>query len=371
VAREATQHTSVEYRYFGDYHLAREMGHVIASQGVFEDQPLSAEQRAKGLALASAMFNVFFGMHDRFLDYAQRYVARARTPRRPAPTLPKRQPRASGGAPAPRSTVRARNGEVQRALDVRRARTAAHPFFTWLRQDHTVSPADKLRRFLPLWAVDIMGYRDLNRYALRFDVADTEAKRAVNRCAETLTTHSALFLNDWDALGLDAALGWCASETLTFLFLDTRTDLHRRNIAEFIKLALRHPQPVLRFWLLEALEASGEAFFATTRELAAEVEAATGMRLDYLADRHDLVHGDLQTVPLREAFPLHDQAMTAEDTAIALRMVHTVFDAVDAQLRVSHVACQSNTLAIYRRLPVRRIVGGRDQVVRDHVSYAP
>ena len=94
-------------------------------------------------------------------------------------------------------------------------------------------------------------------------------------------------MSDWEALDLDQVLGHDASSTLEWLFLDADMDLHRQNMIEFAKLALRHRAPALRWWMMVALESTGEEFFAQTRPLALAVETETGQRLDYLAGRHD------------------------------------------------------------------------------------
>lgn len=336
--------TGIDYCYFGHYHLDREQGHVIASEGIFENKELTREQADLSLRLAENMFHIFEGMHTHFLNYAQKYVAERLTPQRPAKI---RVPEIEEGLPP--ATTRPSNpssgfhADVQRALDARRLRTAQHPFYTWLRAANGLSPLEKLQRFIPMWVMDIMGYRDLNRYALRIASPATEDERAFNRWIDSLETHSAIFMRDWDALGMDETLDWLASDTLQFLFLDPGTDVHRRNIAQFIKLALRHEKPILRFWLLEALEASGEAFFYHTRALALAVEENYGCRLDYLADRHDA--GE-DTQLGRWSYLFKDQATSPHDRDVALSMIGTVFDAVDEQLSLSLEVARGNRFGI-------------------------
>lgn len=339
--------TDVDYRYFGDYHLQREQGHVIASEGVFDRQELDPQRRAQGLVLANAMFDIFFGMHDCFDDYARNYVGRGLVPQRTPSPLPRMRPRPAAQPRAVPAIV-GRHAEVQRVLESRKAATARHPFYAWLRARGPLPPLRRLQRFIPMWVMDIMGYRDLNRYALRFKSPQAPGEQAFNRWVQALETHSELFLNDWDALGLDAALGWRSSDTLEFLFLDAGTDLHRGNIARFTKLALAHESTPLRFWLLEALEASGEAFFANTRVLALAVERDCGLRLDYLADRHYLAHAEGEAEPGR-SYPFKSQPLSAEQAQIAIAMVHTVFDAVDAQLSLSLAVAEQDRLGIDRR----------------------
>lgn len=336
--------TQADYRYFGDYHLDRERGHVIASEGVFDRQELDPARREKGLALAGAMFDIFVGMHDCFHGYARNYAERGLVPQRTRTPLPTLRPRPAP-PPAQELPATGRHIEVQRALERRKAGTARHPFYAWLQADGPLSPLHRLQRFIPMWVMDIMGYRDLNRYALRFRSPASAEEHAFNRWVQALETHSALFLNDWDALGMDDALDWSASDTLEFLFLDRGTDVHRCNIARFTKLAIAHESPALRFWLLEALEASGEAFFANTRRLAQSVEGSTALRLDYLADRHYLAHPEGEDSPGR-SHPFKRQPLAAEEAQIAIAMVNIVFDAVDEQLTLSHAVAAQDFFGI-------------------------
>ena len=352
VATQLQAKTGIEYRYFGPHHLNLEPGHVLESEGVFEREKLDDVRRRKAITLEQEMFDIFVGMHDCFLDYARTYVVRSTTPQRkkgppmPLSTVPPERP----SCRQVMESVAPMQAPVQRALDERRIRTAAHPFYAWLSADNGVSPTHKLQRFLPMWVMDIMGYRDLNRYALRFPEPHTKTERAYNRWVDSLESHSGLFMNDWDALEMDAALGWSASDALEFLFLDPKTDVHRRNIASFIKLAFTHTKPLLRFWLLEALEASGEAFFKNTSALAGTFERYTGRRLDYLSDRHYVAHpeGSVSTTG-RPQYPFKIEEMNAEEKDIALAMIETVFDAVDEQLWISLEVAETNRFDISNR----------------------
>ncbi len=344
VAVELRRRTQVDYRYFGDYHLNRELGHVIESEGVFDHQELDPQRREKGLVLANAMFDIFFGMHDCFYAYARNYVERGVVPQRTCAALPPMRSRPVA-EPAREQVIAGRNAEVQCVLDRRTERTAAHPFYSGLQASGPLSPLSRLQRFIPMWVMDIMGYRDLNRYALRFKAPLAPNELAFNRWVQALQTHSALFLSDWDALGMDDVLRWNASDTLEFLFLDPSTDVHRCNIAKFTKLAIAHESSALRFWLLEALEASGEAFFANTRELAQAVERSSAIRLDYLADRHYLAH-PAGEVDASRSYPFKSEPLSVEEAQIASAMVNTVFDAVDEQLSLSLTVAEQNRFGI-------------------------
>jgi hypothetical protein len=330
VAGELQKKSGIQYRYYGQHHLDREPGHVLCSEGVFESQVLSDAQRERALELANRMFDVFFEMHDCFDRYARTYVAENRVPRRPKSAPPPAVP--THGASVGDGLVSESQRSIQARLEERKVKTAAHPFYSWLRTEQSISPVIKLQRFVPMWVMDIMGYRDLNRYALHYAEATDPREKALNLWASNLETHNVLFLQDWDELKMDEALGWSARDTLKFCFLDPQMDVHRRNMSDFIKLALRYKDPALRFWLMHALESSGEAFFQNTRAVATQAEQAAGIRLDYLGDRHDGAHAPLSSTK-RVNFKSED--LSPEQRDVALHMLDTIFNAVDEQLSIS------------------------------------
>jgi hypothetical protein len=350
VADALEQKTGIRHRYFGSYHLDREPGHVLESTGVFEEQALDSQQRPLATELATRMFDIFEEMHGCFLRYARSYVARGVTPRRPrraplrrAPNQPAQEgPRPEAERAGP---VALYHDDVLRVLLEKKARAARHPFYAWLRNESRISPENKLQRFIPMWIGDIMGYRDLNRYAVRYKTAATPQEALINRWCSDLETHNELFLNDWDALEMDEVLGWTARDTLKFCFLDRDMDVHRRNMCNFVKLAMGHDKPSMRFWFLEAMEASGHAFFENVKGLAAVVERERGVRLDYLGDRHDVLHSarDRRVEP---AALITSERIPAAERDLAIGMIETIFGALDEQLTLSLEVAKSNKFGI-------------------------
>lgn len=355
---QLAERTGLNYRYFGHYHLDRELGHVMHSEGEFETQILDDETRARGFVLGERMFNIFEGIFDAFADYAHKYVESGSVPVPPTgamKSLPRRpyEPLYSlvdtwseeDAVQCDRPVSRAAQHLLD-VLDQRMDRAEQHPFYRWLREAD-VAAADKLRRFIPMWVMDIMGYRDLNHYVFHYDRPGGRLERLINAWVNDLETHSELFFADWHALGMDQHLGWGARETLEFCFFDPGMDVHRENIVRFAQLGLHNPDPVLRFWLMHALQSSGEAFFASTRELAHTAEKAGVGRLDYLADRHLVAHpqpqycreGDLRAEFLAES-------LSSEQVATVEHMIAVVFDALEAQLDLSLQAAASNRFGI-------------------------
>ncbi|MNR53547.1 hypothetical protein D3C85_1735780 [compost metagenome] len=79
--------------------------------------------------------------------------------------------------------------------------------------------------------------------------------------------------------------------------------------------------------------------------LAQAVERSTHIRLDYLADRHYLAHPEGEGDPSR-SHPFKSEPLSAADAQTAIAMVNTVFDAVDAQLSLSHAVAVQDRLGI-------------------------
>jgi hypothetical protein len=347
IAEQFERQTRVKLPYLGPFHLALESGH-LECEDLFERQELDDRRRARAIELADAMFDIFVETFDTWLRNAREFVTSgaAPRPRLPAPARPAGSV-VGGPSARPRtdSAVHASQRAVQDRLEARKARTAEHPLYLWLHNRGRVTALSALRRFLPMWAMDIMGYRDLNLYAMRYEQPADELARAVNGWVDDLSTHNTLYLDDWRALDLDQLLGWSASDTLEFCYLDPQVDVHRRNIVRFVQLAADHPDPLLRLWLMHGLESTGDAWFAHCRILAREIEAGSDLRLDYLADRHEVAHrAAVPGAPTGVTFK--DRPMTAEQAQTVLAMLDTVFDAVDSQLDISLDVALSNKFDI-------------------------
>jgi hypothetical protein len=338
VASDLTRVSGTEYRYFGPYHLKRELGHLLAGGHLFEDATLDEGRRARALGLTHRFFDIAEAESDRLLRYAERVIDGGEpTPGARLADAPRR--RTGGGSEAPRrggdDRVAPSQARVARVLDERRRRAADHPLFAWMRAGDGVDAATKLRHIALFWAPDCLGYRDLNAHALAYPRPAGPAERAINRWVADLESHHRLFLRDWAALGMDERLGFSASDTLDFYCRSRHSEVQRRSMSSFVKLAFRHPDPTSRFWLLEALEASGEAFFASTRDLALHAEATHGVRLDYLGDRHAAAHPAREPDPEADAVAFKASALDPAGEDIAVATIHTVFDGLEQQLSMS------------------------------------
>src|SRR6185312_8324855 len=253
LAEELSRRTGAAFRYFGPFHLARETGSLIDADDLFDRVVLTTGQRRRAVELVEEVFAMFTVKNDHLLAYAWAVTAGAAVPR---PAAAARQTVASSGDVRPLHAVeQTADGPMGERLAVRKAELAAHPFLRWLAAP-AADPLSRLRAYVPLWIPDIMGYADLLTYALAYPQPRTVAERALNRHAARLARHHRLFLADACALDLDGTLGWGAGETLHFLGRSPATELQRRSAAAFVEIAFRETSPVVRYWLMEALQAS-------------------------------------------------------------------------------------------------------------------
>lgn len=338
-----------ELRYFGAFHLAREMGHLVGAGDLFDEAVLDDAQRATAIAVVDRIFEMFHIECDTLLAFAERGARQGPEVRSEAVAQVSTPLRDEGriiADPYPESDVRVAHPSQQRViahLERAKSRADGHPLFEWMEsRDDGLTADQRLRRFVALWVPDILGYRDLAAYALTYRDPSTARHRAINRWTHQLTSHHALFMGDWAALDMDNRLGWTASETIEFYMLGPQSELQRRSMATFVDLAFRYPDPSLRYWLVRALEASGDAFFARTSRLAHAVEAVCGTRLDYLAARHELAHASLLPDPEAERVVFESESLSAVQVAAAIGFIDAVFSALETQFTLSLQLAQRN-----------------------------
>ncbi len=319
VAGQLAERTGLTMLYFGAHHIEAE---GEGAEGVFESVVLDDTHRERARELAEVMIGVFSEILDAIHGYVLKHVVTGTLPRPAALEPPSVDSRSRGAVPAP--------------LRARRDRHASHPFYTWIRHRGDRVPAIKaLQRFLPMWAMDVLGYADLGRNAFRYAEPSSELEHAVNDWVAGLTARTGLFAHDWKALDLDELLGWDAGDTLEFYYLSRTMDVHRHHRVVLTQLATGHPDPLLRLWLTAALSAATDVFLEGTAVLASEVESSGTLRLDYLSGRGSVPAPDFADLPL-----------TPEQQEVVTGMIETVFGFMDRQLDLSLDVALSNEFRI-------------------------
>ena len=146
---------------------------------------------------------------------------------------------------------------------------------------------------------------------------------AINAHTEEDETHSALFLEDWRELGLDAQLGWGVEDTMAWYYTAPETEVFRRYAMRLTRMCVETPDPLVRFGMMEAVETCGHVFFGHTAPLAAELSRRTGAALRYFGPYH--LARETGIVDRRRR-PLRDRRRSPpEQRRRALALVEEVF----------------------------------------------
>src|SRR6267378_1978043 len=174
---------------------------------------------------------------------------------------------------------------VMKLRDERQARLKKHPFFDWVTSGEV--PVQKRLDFLPILSNFYMGFRDINKWVLRYPTVGNEFERAINAHTFEDQTHSRLYLEDWERLGLDGRLGWRASDTLWWLFLAEANETARAHGVYFLSMGVAdQSNPLLRFAHSEVIEACGNVFFEAVAPMATALTDRTGIDYRYLGPYH-------------------------------------------------------------------------------------
>lgn len=213
--------------------------------------------------------------------------------------------------------------EVYRHLRQRARQLEQHPLFTeWL--DDPARPPERKLIFAPMMIDFTMGFRDFNRHFVTTGEGGDALAQALDVHAAEDATHSALFLEDWVTLGLDERLGWTPSDVFWWMTSDHTLPARRADF-ELTRLVWRHPDPRLRFAIIETMEIAGQVFFRHTVPVAAALAPRLARPLRYFGPHHleredgHLQHADERVffaTPLEPA--LRTQAVALVDAVVDL-----------------------------------------------------
>jgi hypothetical protein len=342
----------VEHIYYGKFHRDRESGHLQADESCFSRVTLTEEQRQQAESAVALVYTRFIEVLDQLLAFSAFAVTDRRRLQRElerdyslAVATPSDNPSAAHPQYLPTIThqlVHPHQEPLVALLDRRIARLREHEFLEALERDSR-APADVLRSFMPVWAIDVIGFKEFADVILEYPNPQSAAERAINGWVADLATHGGLYLQDWQALRLDSVVGWRMLDTISYYFLGDDTEVHRSNMARIKKHAMRHEFPLLRWWIIYALERSKQALLERTRPIATAAEMELGITLNYWAYRHGLLEprGTEQT-----HFAFLEQSMTEADADIIRPMIQTVFDIAEEQLALSYLLSRSGVFAV-------------------------
>jgi hypothetical protein len=222
--------------------------------------------------------------------------------------------------------------QVLKVVDEWRERIEDHPLHRWLvAEDDGVPPEDKL--WFSLYFTNfIMYFRELNLYHVSYrDARDADPQRAaLSAHADEDMTHSRLFMRDFKTLGWDDMLGWRPSEVFHWLFSSAVNESLRRRTTAITKLYIEAQDPAVRYAVVEAVEACGNALFRHTKQLADRYTARTGRELIYWGEYH--LHRETGHAVEDDAEGEFERMeLTPEQRAAAIRRAVRAFELIDEQ----------------------------------------
>lgn len=218
---------------------------------------------------------------------------------------------------------------VMKAIDEWRERIEEHPLHTWLiAQDDGIAPEQKL--WFSLYFTNfIMYFRELNLYHISYgeDRRLDRQRESISVHADEDMTHARLFLRDFKLLGWDRRVGFRPSEVFHWLFSsEVNEDLRRRTTA-IAKLVISAEAPVVRYAVVEAIEACGNALFRHTADVASRYEARTGKELIYWG----AFHLARETGHAVDDDAFEGVVLTDAQRKAAIRSAVRVFELIDEQ----------------------------------------
>jgi len=364
IAVALERETGVRLDYYGVHHRELEDGHLRCDERAFLEAHLEPHQEEQAVRAATRIFELFAEELDQLLDYVQRFT---RDPHAVAVALKveraSQQVEGWRGPAQPTDLAAARHGAVpsvtQRVvtqqLATRVARLQRHRFIRWLADPRQWTDGrtavEVLRAFAPLWAIDVLGYKDFNRYVLSFAAPRDAEERAINRWAERLASHGVLYLQDWAALDIDRDLGWGARRTIEHYFLGERSAVHRHAMARVKKRAFVSDSARLRYWLMRALEEGGQVLFDALRPLVAAAEATLETELSYWASRHYLAEPAQASDPEAERVTLASLPLGEHERRSAIATIEVIFDNLEQLFELSMCAVEERLGSTETDLP--------------------
>lgn len=219
--------------------------------------------------------------------------------------------------------------QVLPVIEYWRNRIEDHPLHTWLvTPEEGVQPEQKLW-FALYFTNFIMYFRELNMYHISYrdDRTLDNQREAISAHADEDMTHSRMFMRDLRTLGWDDMLGWRPSELYYWLFLSEANEQLRRRTTQITKLVIEAEDPLVRFAVVESIEACGNALFRHTEKLATEYTARSGKELIYWGPFH-LARETGHAVD-DDAF--EEAELTEEQREAARRRAIRIFELIDEQ----------------------------------------
>jgi len=188
-------------------------------------------------------------------------------------------------------------------------------------QDVNVDPRRRFS-FVPCMAPFVMGFSDVNKYALRDESSEDPIQHLINVHSQEDDHHWGMYLKDLRTLGLNMQMD--LNGALRLLWGEDRQKT-RQTIYSLMGL-IENTTPAVRMAVVEAIEATGDVAFSQFSALAHEFEKATGETLCYFGALHkDLESGHAMGTEDIEA-KLEAIVLSPDMEREALGLVDQVFE---------------------------------------------
>jgi hypothetical protein len=188
-------------------------------------------------------------------------------------------------------------------------------------QDASMDPRKRFS-FVPCMAPFVMGFSDVNKYALRDEGSDDPTQHLINVHSQEDDHHWGMYLKDLRTLSLNAQMD--LNGALRLLWGEDR-QATRQTIYKLMGL-IENTTPAVRLAVVEAIEATGDVAFSRFSALADEHEKLTGETLCYFGALHkDLESGHAMGTEDIES-KLEAIVLTADEEREAMKLVDQVFE---------------------------------------------
>ena len=199
--------------------------------------------------------------------------------------------------------------EIINFINKRSEEQNQNPFIQWL-DDESIPPRVRLSKWLLGAGFFVLGFKDLNSMILGYpetEAATDPIKKAINAHTEEDSTHWGWYLNDIQQLGLDKEMKF--TDCLKFLWGDP---IKQQRLATYriCQLAEQSKDPILRYCLINAVEAFGEFIFGRMAKISSEFTKESGIELEYLGETHSS----------KECGRLESQADQTEEIILDLKL---------------------------------------------------
>lgn len=165
-------------------------------------------------------------------------------------------------------------------IEEKKQEFAKLPLFKFM-QDKKLQPRQRLS-FAPCMAHFIMSFGDLNNYVLRSKQEEETLQRIVNRYTYEDDNHWPWFLTDIENLDLNAEMS--IPQALRYLWGEESKIT--RQLAYQIAGHTLQADPVIKFVVVQVLEATGDVFFSISNEIAFELQALTKNEYLFFGEAH-------------------------------------------------------------------------------------